>query len=214
MNTEKTELVFILDRSGSMGGLESDTIGGFNSMLAKQKELDGACRVTTILFDHVSLLLHDRLDLKAVDPLTEKDYQVRGSTALYDAVVFGIQKIQSVQDHSSPSERADKVIFIIITDGMENSSTCSGAKVREMIQGAKANGWEFIFLGANIDAGEAAEEIGIGRERAQDYIPDGAGTAACYEAMEMAISSIRQHGCLDQAWCKKLDQDFKTRGKK
>lgn len=214
MNAEKTELVFILDRSGSMGGLESDTIGGFNTMLAKQKKLDGACRVTTILFDHATLLLHDRLDLKAVEPLTEKDYQVRGSTALYDAVVFGITKIQQVQEHSKPSERADKVIFTIITDGMENSSTCSGAKVREMIKGAKSNGWEFIFLGANIDAGEAAEKIGIGRDRAQDYVPDGTGTAVCYEAMDMAISSLRQHGCLNQMWRGKLDRDFKTWGKK
>ena len=152
-----TELVFILDRSGSMGGLESDTIGGFNAMLEKQRKLDGECRITTVLFDNRYELLHDRIDIRAVSPMTEREYQVGGSTALLDAMGRTIQKMVNVQKSTAEEYRAENVMFVIITDGEENSSReYSAQKVKAMIEQEKKYGWEFIFLGANIDAVETA----------------------------------------------------------
>ena len=149
-----TELVFILDRSGSMSGLESDTIGGYNSLLEKQKKEDGECVISTVLFDDKYELLHDRINLKGIVPITEREYFVRGSTALLDAVGRTIDKIGNAQKHTAEEERAEKVMFVITTDGMENSSREYGYdKVRQMIERQKDKyGWEFIFLGANIDA--------------------------------------------------------------
>ena len=163
MKKNLTELVFILDRSGSMGGLEQDTIGGFNAMLTRQKEQEGEANVTTILFDHEVQLLHDRFPLKAVTPLTEKDYYVRGCTALLDAIGYGVEKIVNIQRHLPEDERAEKVIFVITTDGLENASKrCSYEKIRRMIEREKERyGWEFLFLGANMDAVQEAARFGI-----------------------------------------------------
>ena len=166
-----TELVFILDKSGSMCGLEADTIGGFNSMLRKQKAIEGECRITTVLFDNNYELLHDRIDIKAVSPITEKEYQVGGSTALLDAIGKTINKIVNAQKHTAKEYRAEKVMFVIITDGEENSSREYSAEcIRQMIEYQKTHyGWEFIFLGANIDAIKTAVYFGISPDRAQNY---------------------------------------------
>ena len=155
MKKNSTELAFILDKSGSMHGLEKDTIGGFNSMLDKQKAAEGECRVTTVLFDSSCTVLHDRIDIAAVRPMTDEDYCAGGSTALLDAVGTTIDKIRNVQKNSAEEGRAEKVLFVIITDGMENSSReYSLRNVRSMIEEQRKNGWEFVFLGANIDAVE------------------------------------------------------------
>ena len=165
MNMDLTELVFILDRSGSMGGLESDTIGGFNRMIARQKKEEKEVNVTTILFDDEVEVLHDRFPIAIIEPLTEKEYFVRGCTALLDAVGTGIEKIDNVQKHLPEQYRAGKVIFVITTDGLENSSTeYSYEQIRRKIEAKKECGWEFLFLGANIDAGREAEKIGINFE--------------------------------------------------
>ena len=160
MKNNATELVFILDRSGSMAGLEKDTIGGFNAMLKKQKEVEGECRITTVLFDNQINILHDRLDIQAIGCLTEKDYQVGGSTALLDAIGSTINKIGNVQKHSAYEHRASKVLFVIITDGEENSSReFSSERVKKMTEHQmKKYNWEFIFLGANIDAVETSKK--------------------------------------------------------
>ena len=170
MKKNLTELVFILDRSGSMYGLEQDTIGGFNSMLTKQKSLDGECRITTVLFDHQYTLFHDRIDIQAVSPMSEKDYFVGGSTALLDAIGTTIDKLIRVQRHTAESYRAQKVIFVIITDGEENSSRkYSYDQVKAKIEHEKeAYGWEFIFLGANMDAVKTASQFGIHADRAAE----------------------------------------------
>ena len=153
MKTNLTELVFILDRSGSMDGLESDTVGGFNSMLSKQQEDDDECRLTTVLFDHEYEILHDRIDIKAVSPITEKEYFVRGQTALLDAIGRTINKIGNTQKQTAEEYRAEKVLFVITTDGMENASReYTHDKIKSLIERQKTKyGWEFIFLGANID---------------------------------------------------------------
>lgn len=163
-----TELVFILDKSGSMSGLEKDTIGGFNSMLAKQKAIDGECFITTVLFDNDYVLLHDRIDIRAVNVITEKEYQVGGSTALLDAIGKTIHKINNAQKNTADSYRAEKVLFVIITDGEENASCeYSADKIRNLIeQQKKEYGWEFIFLGANVDAVQTAKSFGIDADRA------------------------------------------------
>ncbi|MCL1896431.1 MAG: VWA domain-containing protein [Clostridiales bacterium] len=211
-----TELVFILDRSGSMGGLESDTIGGYNTMLAKQQEEDGECRITTVLFDNQYDVLHDRLELKAVGPITEKEYFVRGSTALLDAVGRTVEKIKNVQKASKPEYRADKVLFVITTDGMENSSReYSYERVKKMVkEQTEEHGWEFVFLGANIDAFDAAESIGISRSRAQNYCADGEGVALNYAVVGEAIAELRAApACarLADDWGDRIEEDYKKR---
>lgn len=211
-----TELVFILDKSGSMGGLEKDTIGGFNSMLKKQKELDGECRITTVLFDNRYELLHDRIDIRAVSPMTEKEYQVGGSTALLDAIGTTIQKLVSVQKNTAEKYRAEQVMFVIITDGEENSSRAFTAeKVKAMIEHEKNHyGWEFVFLGANIDAVETAGRFGISADRAVDYVPDSAGTELNFQAMSEAVSCYRSVGAVPMASLDMIRKDMKKRGKK
>lgn len=165
-----TELVFILDKSGSMSGLETDTIGGYNSMLAKQQAVEGECRITTVLFDNNYELLHDRIDIRAVSPISEKEYQIGGSTALLDAIGRTIHKIGNAQKHTANEYRAEKVMLVIITDGEENSSREYSAKrIKQMIERQKSRyEWEFIFLGANIDAVETAGRFGISADRAQN----------------------------------------------
>ena len=211
--TGKTELVFILDRSGSMSGLESDTIGGFNSMIQKQKEEPGDVRVSTILFDHEILLLHDRMDLHTMRPLTEKDYIVRGSTALLDAVGCAIDRTMSIQRHTMPEYRADKVLFVIITDGYENASLrYSYEKVKSMIELEKEGyGWEFIFLGANIDAAATAQRFGITEDRAVNYHADSIGTKETYQAVSCAVKEIRQNRPVGNEWRASIDNDYQAR---
>lgn len=216
MKKDLTELVFILDKSGSMSGLEKDTIGGFNSMLAKQKALDGACRITTVLFDHCYTMLHDRIDIQAVSPMTEKEYYVGGSTALLDAIGTTIQKIANVQKNTAEKYRADKVLFVIITDGEENSSReFSADMIKAMIKREEEKyGWEFIFLGANIDAVQTAGRYGIRADRAVDYVPDAAGTALNFDMMSNTVAVFRQTSAIPQAPLAAIREDQKKRGEK
>ncbi|WP_322180159.1 vWA domain-containing protein [Neglectibacter caecimuris] len=211
-----TELVFILDKSGSMAGLESDTIGGFNAMLKKQKEVPGECRITTVLFDNRYELLHDRIDLRAVGPMTEREYRVGGSTALLDAIGLTIEKLVSVQKNTAESYRAENVMFVIITDGEENSSRrFSSDRVKAMIEHEKEKyGWEFVFLGANIDAVETAGKFGISADRAVDYVPDGRGTELNFQMMSEAVADFRETRVLPQAPLEAIRGDHKKRGKR
>ena len=213
MKKDLTELVFILDKSGSMSGLEKDTIGGFNSMLQKQRAVDGECRITTVLFDNNYELLHDRIDIRAVGPMTEKEYQVGGSTALLDAMGRTIQKLVNVQKNTAEAYRAEKVMFVIITDGEENSSReWSAEKVKALIEEEKKYGWEFIFLGANIDAVETAGRFGISADRAVDYVPDGAGTELNFQAMSETVACFRATGAVPAAPMEAIRKDVKKRG--
>ncbi len=209
-----TELVFILDKSGSMAELESDTIGGFNFMLNKQKKLDSECRITTVLFDHRYELLHDRIDIRAVSPMTDREYQVGGTTALLDAIGRTIQKLVSVQKNTAEEYRAENVMFVIITDGAENSSReYSADQVKSMIEHEKkAYGWEFVFLGANIDAVETAGRFGIAPDRAVDYVPDGAGTELNFRAMSETVACFRATGAVPAAPMEAIRRDMRKRG--
>ncbi|MBB5181202.1 uncharacterized protein YegL [Planomicrobium koreense] len=210
MNNEMTELVFILDKSGSMAGLESDTVGGFNALIAKQKKESGDARVTTVLFNHGYELLHDRIPLNGVRPITEKEYEVSGTTALLDAVGATIQKIRNVQKSTTEQERAAKVIFVITTDGMENASCeYTHEKIKALIARQKEEFmWEFIFLGANIDAAAAAEKFGIGKEFAADYHADAEGTELNFNVLSEAVTSFRHNEKLDGQWKKDIEADF------
>ena len=219
MKTNLTELVFILDRSGSMGGLESDTIGGFNSMLAKQQAEPGEARITTVLFDNRYEVLHDLIDIKAVNPITNNEYFVRGQTALLDAVGTTINKIGSVQKNTAEGYRADKVLFIITTDGMENASReFNYDKIKSMIENQKDKyGWEFIFLGANIDAVEVAGRFGVEKNRAQNFVNDGEGIALNYNVLSEAVACYRatpKGVSLDDDWSEEIQADFKKRSKR
>jgi len=213
MKNNKTELVFILDKSGSMSGLESDTIGGFNSMLKKQQKEEGEATVTTVLFDNNYQVLHDRININAVNPISEKEYFVEGTTALLDAIGKTINKVVNVQRNSTDDYRADKVLFVIITDGMENASKeYSYNKISKMIETEKMKyGWEFIFLGANIDAEKAAADIGIDADKAVNYHSDSIGTQISYAAVEQAVDDIRKGKELNTKWRKNLDSDYVKR---
>ena len=188
-----TELVFIIDRSGSMGGLESDTIGGFNSMLKEQQAVEGDAVVTTVLFDDKYELLHDRIDIRAVAPLTDKDYTVRGTTALFDALGRTIHKIRAVQKHTAEKYRAEKVLFVIITDGQENASReYSADHIKARIERQKQKyGWKFVFFGANMDAVMEAGKLGIAAECAQNYCADAIGTSIAYTTMSALSTAYR-----------------------
>ena len=188
-----TELVFIIDRSGSMGGLEKDTIGGFNSMLKEQQAVEGEAIVTTVLFDNRYELLHDRIDIRAVSPLTEKNYTVGGNTALLDALGKTIRKIREVQEHTAEDYRAEKVLFTIITDGQENASReYSAESIKTRIERQKEKyGWEFVFFGANMDAVLEAGKLRIGADRAQNYCADAIGTSVAYTAMSAFSTAYR-----------------------
>lgn len=213
MKTNLTELVFILDRSGSMSDLESDTIGGYNALLKKQRQEPGEAIVTTVLFDDQYELLHDRINVKGISPMTEKEYFVCGCTALLDAIGKTINKIGNVQRNTNEQERADKVMFVIITDGMENASTeYNYEKVRKMVELQKEKyGWEFIFIGANIDAISTAAEFGISSDRAAKYNADGEGTRLNYEAVSHVVSELRASRSITGSWKEEIENDFKHR---
>ena len=213
MKNNMTELVFILDRSGSMAGLEADTIGGFNAMLEKQKTGEGICFVSTVLFDNESRVLHDRVKLEQVPAMTDRDYTVGGCTALLDAVGGAIHHIGNVHKYARPEDVPEKTLFVITTDGMENASCRYDLqKVRQMIQRQKERfGWEFLFLGANIDAVTTASRFGIGADRAANYHADSQGTRLNYEAMGDAICAVRESRPLTASWKQKIDKDYKSR---
>ena len=193
MKKNLTEIVFILDRSGSMSGLEADTIGGFNSMIAKQKKQDGEALVSTVLFDNVSEVIHDRVNIRDFQPMTGRDYTVRGCTALLDAIGGAFHHIGNVHKYARPEDVPEHTLFIITTDGMENASRFySSDRVKQMIERQKAKyGWEFLFLGANIDAAKEAARFGIGADRSVNYKCDEAGTALNYEVISEAVCSVR-----------------------
>ena len=216
MKKDLTELVFILDRSGSMSGLETDTIGGYNAMLAKQKNAPGEAVITTVLFDDKYELLHDRINLKGIVPMTDREYFVRGSTALLDAVGRTISKIDNAQKHTAEDERAEKVLIVITTDGMENASReYDHAAVKQLIERQiKNHGWEFIFLGANIDAVETAASFGIGEDRAVNYNADSAGTRLNYEVLSETVGCLRAGCPIPTDWKRRIDEDYKGRGKR
>ena len=208
-----TEIVFILDRSGSMSGLEKDTIGGFNSTIEKQKQETGEAYVSTILFDNCSEVLHDRVPLASIAPLTEKEYFPRGSTALLDAMGNAIHHIGNVHKYAREEDRPEKTIFVITTDGYENASRrYTSDRVKQMVERQKQKyGWEFIFLGANIDAIETARTFGIDEERAANFVNDGDGIGVMYEAQCCLMSDIRQNRKNERNWKKNVDADYQKR---
>ena len=208
-----TELVFIIDRSGSMSGLEKDTIGGFNSMIEEQKRRDGECYVSTVLFDSVSEVLHDRVKLSKVPKMTGEDYVVRGCTALIDAIGGAIHHIGNIHKYARPEDVPAHTLFVITTDGCENASHIYSAdSVRKTIEKLKKNfGWEFIFIGANIDAAETADNFGIGGDRAVNYNADSKGTAIVYEAVSKAVEKVRACAPLQANWSEEIDRDYKSR---
>lgn len=210
-----SELVFILDRSGSMQGLEEDTIGGFNAMIEKQKGEEGECYVSTVLFDDSSTVLHDRIRLAEVPKMTKKDYEVGGCTALIDAIGGAIKHIKSVHKYARPEDVPAHTMFIITTDGYENASHMySGSDVKKMIEEQKEKfGWEFLFIGANIDAIETAARYGIDESRAVNYNADGEGTRIVYESVAKAARSFRAHSALRKDWCNDINEDYQRRGK-
>ena len=215
IKTNITELVFILDRSGSMAGLVSDTIGGFNAMIEKQKKTEGTVLVSTVLFDHESIVLHDRIPLDEIRPMTTDDYTPRGSTALFDALGGAIHHIGNVHKYARREDVPDKTLFVITTDGMENASRhYDRRRIREMIERQTGRfGWEFIFLGANIDAAETAEGIGIARDHAVDFVPDSCGTQKNYAAVSDAVTQIRACAPLGKQWREDIDRDYQKRKK-
>ncbi|AMC93625.1 hypothetical protein AOC36_06380 [Erysipelothrix larvae] len=216
MEQKHTELVFIIDKSGSMGGLESDTLGGYNAMLHDQLEGEGECILTTLLFNHTHELIHDRQNIKTVKPLTLFDYQVGGSTALIDAIGWSIDKIMNVTKNTKAAFQSDNVVFVIITDGYENSSsqyTSDDIKRRIEIQ-KKEFGWEFIFLGANIDAVQTAKHYGIPANRAQNYNVDCEGIQLNYKAISHALKTVRSKQMIMEDWNQVIQEDYTKRNAK
>ncbi len=215
-NTETnnvTELVFILDRSGSMAGLESDTIGGFNALIEKQKKQDGECYVSTVLFDNESEVLHDRVPLRDVGKMTEEDYTVRGCTALIDAIGGAVKHISNIHKYVRPEDVPAHTMFVITTDGMENASTkYSSDEVKRMVEQKKeACGWEFLFIGANIDSVETAKRVGINADRAVNYRADKKGTKTLFRAVGEAAACMRANVPLREDWCEEIAKDYQER---
>ena len=215
MRKNMTEIVFILDRSGSMSGLEADTIGGFNSMIEKQKKTEGEALISTVLFDSTSEVLYDRVNIRTIRPMTDNDYTVRGCTALLDAIGGAIHHIGIVHKYARPEDVPEHTLFVITTDGMENASRFyTSDRVKQMIERQKQKyGWEFLFLGANLDAVETARHFGIGADRAVNYHSDSAGTRLNYEVLNEAICAVRSSAPLDAGWKKRIDEDYEKRGK-
>ncbi|WP_248404084.1 vWA domain-containing protein [Butyrivibrio fibrisolvens] len=222
MSKGYTEIIYILDRSGSMGGLESDTIGGFNSMMEQQKKTGEKAVVSTVLFDDVCEVIHDRVPIEKVEKMTDKQYYVRGCTALLDAVGGAIHHIGNVHKYAREEDRPEKTIVVITTDGMENASCkYSRDKIEKMVKRQqKKYGWEFIFIGANIDAYAEAQKYGIRRDRAVNYVCDDIGTANVYAGVSKAVCSVMMadslcevEGCLDNSdWDEEINADYQRRG--
>lgn len=211
-----TELVFILDRSGSMGGLEADTIGGFNALIEKQKKQDGKCYVSTVLFDHEMQVIHDRAELDKVQPMTDRDYFVRGCTALLDAVGGAVHHIANIHKYARAEDVPAHTMFVIITDGYENAShRYSSNRVKAMIEHEKQKyGWEFLFIGANIDAVETAGHFGISQDRAVNYNADSQGTGIVYNTVADTVCCLRTDEKLSPNWSNAINEDYKKRGNK
>ncbi len=207
MNNGITELVFILDKSGSMSGMEADTIGGFNAMIEKQKKIEGKVLVSTILFSNFSEVLHDRKSLEDITPLTEKDYQVGGCTALLDAIGGAIKHVGNIHKYARKEDVPTRTLFVITTDGMENASRIySSEQVKKMVKRQEEKyGWEFLFVAANIDAVETAESIGIRKERAANYSVK-EGTKIMYCEMDSAISGFRCSGKIKKDWAINIEK--------
>ena len=197
----------------AMRGLEQDTIGGFNSLIEKQRRQNGKCYVSTVLFDHETEVLHDRVELSEISKMTENDYTVRGSTALIDAIGGAIHHIGNIHKYARKEDVPEHTLFVIMTDGMENASRIySSNKVKKMIERQKEKyGWEFLFLGANIDAVETAKHFGIGADRAVNYHSDREGTQLNYEVLSEAVSAVRCSVPLGTDWKKRIDEDFNSR---
>ena len=215
-NNNITELVFILDRSGSMSGLESDTIGGFNSLIGKQKKQDGTCFVRTVLFDNDVRTIHDRVELADVPAMTDRDYTVGGCTALLDAIGSTIRHIAKIHRYARPDDVPEHTIFVITTDGMENASRRYGAdQVRRMIEHEKEKyGWEFLFLAANIDAVSTAKHFGIDADRAVNYHADRRGTGLIYDTVSDAVGCVRANAPLSKSWSAPVAADYENRKKR
>lgn len=215
MKNNLTEIVFILDRSGSMGGLETDTIGGFNAMLERQKKAEGEALLSTLLFSNETEVLHDRADIRRIEPLSLQDYRVGGNTALLDAIGGAIRHIGELHRRASEDERPSHTLFAITTDGQENASHRYGyAELKRLIERQKERyGWEFLFLGANIDAVAAASRFGIDADRAVRYHCDSTGIALNYEAVGEAILTLREKSALDRDWGARIREDYQKRGR-
>ncbi|MBR7041098.1 MAG: VWA domain-containing protein [Clostridia bacterium] len=216
MKKNLTEMVFILDKSGSMAGMEQDTVGGFNAMIQKQKREEGDALVSTVLFSDASTVIHDRAELGKIEPLTEKQYFVGGCTALYDAVGDAIRHIGNVHKYAREEDRPEKTVFVITTDGMENASRrYSAGEVKRLITRQKEKyGWEFLFLGANIDAQSVADGMGISEERSACFVNDPMGNALKYEGISYAVSAVRAKKCLRTEWKKTMEEDCRSREKR
>ena len=213
MNNNLTEIVFILDRSGSMAGLEDDTIGGFNAMLEKQKKQDGLCWVSTVLFANESQVIHDRVRLEELRPMTADDYSVGGCTALIDAIGDAIRHIGNVHKYARPEDVPAHTVFVITTDGMENAShRYSAQEVRQLIsRKQEQNGWEFLFIGANIDAVQTAGRFGIAEDRAVNYRADRKGTRVLYECVSRAVGRVRANAPMEADWSQSIQADYESR---
>ena len=214
MNKNLSELVFILDRSGSMAGLESDTIGGFNALIEKQKKEEGDAYVSVVLFDSESEVIYDRADLKKIEPMTDRQYFVRGCTALLDAVGGAVKHIGNVHKYAREEDRPGKTLFVITTDGMENASRrYSAEEIRRLVKRQQEEyGWEFLFLGANIDAVGTASRYGIREDRAVRYHSDREGTALNYRVVSEAVCSFRAGAPLGADWKEEIEEDYVKRG--
>ena len=214
MNNNLTEIVFILDRSGSMAGLEGDTIGGFNAMVEKQKKEDGEALLSTVLFSGGSYVLYDRVDVRKVEPMTEQQYQVGGCTALLDAIGGAVHHIANVHKYAREEDRPGKTIFVITTDGMENASRAyTYNEVQRMVKHEQEKyGWEFLFLGANMDAISAARSFGIRADRAVRYRSDSAGTELNYQVVSETVARVRRRESIAPDWCAPIEADVKKRG--
>lgn len=212
LNNNITEIVFILDRSGSMSGLEKDTIGGFNAMIEKQKKQDGKAYVSTVLFDHESVVLHDRLPLEQIKPMTEDDYTVRGCTSLLDAIGGAVKHIGNIHKYARPEDVPEHTMFVITTDGLENASRKYNSRdIKRLIESKKEEGWEFLFIGANIDAIETANDYGISADRAVNYNADSQGTGVVFEAVSETVAKFRGGQKVAPCWSKKINDDYNNR---
>ena len=215
MKKNLTEMVFILDRSGSMSGLEADTIGGFNGMIQRQKRESGQALVSTVLFSNDMKVIHDRVDLRDIRPMTDREYFVGGCTALIDAIGGAIHHIANVHRYAREEDRPEHTIFVITTDGMENASRrYTSDEVKAMVKLEREEyGWEFLFLGANIDAVETASHFGIASDRAVTFRNDARGQALNYAGVGRVLSKVRMNELLEPDWKAEIEEDVRRRGR-